>query len=132
MANYFNACKRKWDLIGTDFKIPTNIWLGTTMESMDYAARAVILAGIDAPVKFLSIEPMLGPVTVSNDWQWIICGSESGRKKRHCDPVWMMQVQKQCEKLGIPFFLKQAQIRDALVKAPKIRGEQWLQFPTGG
>lgn len=93
---------------GTGF-VPAHIWLGVSVESNDYAWRVDMLREVNAHVRFLSIEPMLGPVgKVSfRNIQWIIVGGESGHGYRPMREIWVRSVRNRCAKLGIPFFFKQ-------------------------
>lgn len=104
---------------------PDNVWIGTTIEDQQRAdERIPELLKIPAKVRFLSVEPMLeviefSDVTKRADWKsqlgkkafdgidWVICGGESGPKKRafHCD--WARSLRDQCKAAGVPFFFKQ-------------------------
>ena len=92
------------------FPVPDNVWIGTTVEDDKYAERARILAAIKpAKVRFLSIEPMLGPFGWLNleGIDWVIVGGESGPKARPMKKEWVIDIQKQCAEQGVPFFFKQ-------------------------
>lgn len=145
---------------------PANVWVGTTVENQEYAERRIPeLLKIPARVRFLSVEPMLGPVDLKElgkfwdvkcgqcgccwldaeliedpvqsdedaeakgrEWvcpecrtnwalverfedkpliDWVICGGESGGKRRRFEPVWASVLAYQCEQAGVPFFMKQ-------------------------
>lgn len=100
------------DLVG----VP-QIWLGTTVgvrESL-WRADALIEHGWRAPVRFLSMEPMLETVGLGDRLgntpygvNWVICGSESGSRPRPMQTDWMRQVRDECADAGVPFFAKQA------------------------
>lgn len=87
-----------------------NIWLGCTCENQERIdQRLPILMSVPAAVRFISVEPMLGPVTLPPKDQcpdWVICGPENGTKARPCDPDWIMALAADCELRGIPFFDK--------------------------
>ncbi|MDB5095563.1 MAG: hypothetical protein JWO85_3664 [Candidatus Eremiobacteraeota bacterium] len=87
----------------------SNAWLGVSVESNDYAWRADMLRETPAAVRFLSIEPMLGPVDkVSFEGiDWVIVGGESGHGARPMHPAWVRDVQDRCAWDNIPFFFKQ-------------------------
>lgn len=91
--------------------LPTNIWLGVSIENQDYLWRVQHLQKTPARVRFLSVEPLLGPVeldkTSLRDIHWVIVGGESGPGARRMDPQWARDVRKQCKKHGVPFFFKQ-------------------------
>lgn len=103
------------------FGILPNVWLGTSVESQAYVVRAKRLLEASAAVRFLSIEPMLGPVHLDSVlWQprhaggspesaidWVIAGGESGPGARPCDLDWLRSLRDQCRLAGVAFFLKQ-------------------------
>lgn len=106
-----------------------NVWAGVSVESQDQAHRLDVLAEIDAPVRFASCEPLLGPVDMSKwlyrfpgginaadgeydeawgpDLHWVIVGGESGPKARPFDLEWPKQIVDQCDAAGVPVFVKQ-------------------------
>jgi protein gp37 len=87
-----------------------NIWIGTSIESINFAARADALRGIDAaPVRFISAEPLLGSLRGLNldSIDWVIAGGESQPGCRPCDPQWLRELRDDCEEFEIPYFLKQ-------------------------
>jgi protein gp37 len=88
---------------------PRNVWMGVSVESEAYAARIDHLRKTDAQTKFLSLEPLIGPLK-GLDLQgidWVIVGGESGPGARPMDPDWVKSIQKQCEKAQVAFFFKQ-------------------------
>lgn len=92
------------------YPVPDNAWIGTTVEDDRYAERARILASIKpANVRFLSIEPMLGPFGWLNleGIDWVIVGGESGPQARPMKKEWVLDLQKQCAAQDVPFFFKQ-------------------------
>ncbi len=106
-----------------------NVWIGVTVENQEMAdLRIPILLQIPAAVRFVSIEPMLGPVDISKDLyqlqtgkysmcssyekpidylNWVICGGETGPNARPMHPGWVWSIQKQCQATETPFFFKQ-------------------------
>jgi len=93
----------------SEFDWTKNIWMGVTVEEKEYEHRIQLLKDIDASVKFLSIEPMIGP-TPDLDLggiDWVIVGGESGFGARPIQKEWIEDVQAQCEKSSTPFFFKQ-------------------------
>ena len=87
-----------------------NIWMGVTIENNDYVARADDLRTINAAIKFLSLEPLLGPVPdlELDGIDWIIVGGESGPGARTMKEEWVLDIKKKCDnKQKIPFFFKQ-------------------------
>jgi protein gp37 len=89
--------------------VPAHIWFGVSVESNQYAWRVDMLREVAAPVRFLSVEPMIGPVDQVNfeGISWIIVGGESGPRKRPIDPAWVREVRDRCLALDIAFFFKQ-------------------------
>ena len=89
-----------------------HIWLGASVENQKYASRAGIVAGLPSAVRFLSCEPLLGPLDLRGLLgpqmvNWVIAGGESGRGARPMDPAWVCDIRDQCFEAGIPFFFKQ-------------------------
>ncbi len=94
-----------WSRDGT----PRNVWLGTTAETQEYADERIPHVGaVDTPVRFVSVEPMLGPVSLRHhDVDWVIIGSESGPRARETKPWWVRDLIAECRSLDRPVFLKQ-------------------------
>lgn len=90
-------------------KLPSNVWLGVSVENGDYAWRTDALRKTSAAVRFLSLEPLLGhiPAIVLQDMDWIIVGGESGPHARAIDIRWVRDIRDDCEAMDIPFFFKQ-------------------------
>jgi len=88
---------------------PEHIWLGVTVENADHLDRIDYLRTTPAQVKFLSLEPLLGPLPGLSleGIDWVIVGGESGPKARPMDEEWVHQIQAQCLAEGVPFFFKQ-------------------------
>jgi protein gp37 len=88
---------------------PPNVWMGVTVETADYLPRIAHLRGTDASVKFLSLEPLLGPMPNLDlaGIDWVIVGGESGPKARPMAPEWARSVRAQCLRAEVPFFFKQ-------------------------
>lgn len=90
-------------------RLPSNFWLGTTLEDHRVGERARAIAKVDADVRFLSVEPItarVGPLELDGI-HWVITGGESGPKARDLQPVWVREVRDQCLTRSIPFFHKQ-------------------------
>ncbi len=91
---------------------PANVWIGTSVENQKYAPRITVLSRLPAPTRFVSAEPLLGPVDLgpwldSGAIQWLIVGGESGPKARPMELDWARQLRDQSVRAGVAFFLKQ-------------------------
>ncbi|RLC69459.1 MAG: hypothetical protein DRI81_20435 [Chloroflexi bacterium] len=86
-----------------------NIWMGVSVENDEYVHRINHLKQTDAYVKFLSLEPLLGPVPSLDliDIDWVIVGGESGPGARSMKEEWVFQIRDKCVAAGVPFFFKQ-------------------------
>lgn len=116
-----------------------NVWLGVSIETTGLWDRLVTLVNVPAQVHFLSLEPLLGPIPLS-DWltdpwpiEWVIVGGESGPQYRPMQMAWARDLRDQCVLAGVPFFFKQqAGARPGM--APYLveedgRQTTWQQFP---
>lgn len=90
-------------------EMPEHIWAGVSVENNDYAWRADMLREVPAKVRFLSVEPMLGPVDRVSFYgiAWVIVGGESGPHYRPVDVEWVREVRDRCDRSGVAFFFKQ-------------------------
>lgn len=88
---------------------PENVWMGVSVESQKYTFRIDDLRRTKAKVKFLSLEPLLGPLKDLNlkGIDWVIVGGESGPGSRPMKREWVTDIRDQCESAGVPFFFKQ-------------------------
>jgi protein gp37 len=88
---------------------PENVWAGATIESDKYLDRLDSLRQVPAAVRFVSFEPLLGPISDIDlsGIHWAIAGGETGPGARHMDPAWAESIRKQCEAQNVPFFFKQ-------------------------
>jgi protein gp37 len=128
-----------------EIAVPANIWIGTSVEDQLRAdERAPALLNIPAKVRFLSCEPLLGPVNLEREFRdggihWVIAGGESGRSARPMHPDWARGLRDNCTAAGVPFLFKQwgefgpAPIGDGpdlvtdavFKKCPAFDGELW-------
>lgn len=88
---------------------PDNVWMGVSVETQDYAYRVDRLRQTGARVKFLSLEPLLGPLPNLDlrDIDWAIVGGESGPGARPLREEWVVEIRDQCLAAHVPFFFKQ-------------------------
>lgn len=88
---------------------PSNLWMGVSIEDARYSFRIDQLRTIPAAVRFLSCEPLLGPLDELNleEIHWVIVGGESGGSARPMDPQWVRSIRDQCLDANVAFFFKQ-------------------------
>ncbi|HUT59120.1 MAG TPA: phage Gp37/Gp68 family protein [Phycisphaerae bacterium] len=88
---------------------PKNVWMGVTVENQDYIGRIDDLRKTSAVVKFISFEPLIGPVDGADldGIDWAIVGGESGPGARAMEKEWVISLRDQCKKAKVPFFFKQ-------------------------
>ena len=88
---------------------PRNVWMGVSVESADYLWRIDRLREVPATVRFLSLEPLLGPLpSLSLDGiHWVIVGGESGPGARPMEASWVREIRRACRRDDVPFFFKQ-------------------------
>jgi protein gp37 len=85
-----------------------NLWIGVSVERQDYLWRADELRTVPARVRFLSCEPLLGPLELDLEGiHWVIVGGESGSGARPMKEEWVRSIRNQCLSAGVPFFFKQ-------------------------
>lgn len=142
---------------GDDMQWPLpNIWAGTSVESQEYALRLDLLVRVPAAVRFVSAEPLLGPLDLSrhlcwadldavpvalrqrgamapmalaNGVNWVITGCESGPKRRHSDIAWFRDLRDLCKAAGTSYFLKQMEVNGRLEHLPLLDGVQHCERP---
>jgi protein gp37 len=95
--------------LSPDLPWPENIWMGVSVENTDYVRRIDHLRQSGARVKFLSLEPLIGPLPHLDlaGIDWVIVGGESGPGARPMDAAWVREIRDQCVKTGVAFFFKQ-------------------------
>ena len=86
-----------------------NVWMGVSIENRRFVHRADTLREVPAAVRFISAEPLLGPLEGLDlsGIDWLIAGGESGPKHRRCDPGWVRELRDRCIAEGVAFFFKQ-------------------------
>jgi protein gp37 len=92
-----------------DFRMLRNVWLGTSVESEDYLSRIDLLRRVPAHIRFVSFEPLLGPIIEPdlNGIHWAIVGGESGPRARPMEASWVEELRSTCERRRVAFFFKQ-------------------------
>ena len=110
---------------------PANVWMGVSVENQDYAFRIDELRRTHAAVKFLSLEPLLGPLMNLNleGIDWVIVGGESGPGSRPMKKEWVTQIRDQCRRNNVPFFFKQWGGVNKKRAGRRLEGRTWSQYP---
>jgi protein gp37 len=110
---------------------PRHMWFGVSVEDASGTARITHLRKTNASIRFLSIEPLIGPVgRIDLDGiSWVIVGGESGPCARPMDPRWVIDVRNQCIRAKVPFFFKQWGGRFPKARGRLLEGKEWNQFP---
>jgi len=108
-----------------------NIWQGVSVESARYVWRVADLQKVPAAVRFLSVEPLLGPIPKLplKGIRWVIVGGESGGDRRPMDVEWPREIREQCIAAGVPFFFKQWGGRTPKAGGRVLDGRTWDEMP---
>jgi protein gp37 len=126
--------KRSQRLAEIDARIvwPLNLWMGVSVESDRYCFRANHLRVTSAAVKFLSLEPLLGPLPSLDlsGIDWVIVGGESGAHARPIDADWVRDIRDRCLGDGVPFFFKQWGGRTPKANGRELDGRLWNETPA--
>lgn len=112
-------------------RAPAHVWFGVSVESRQATARIAHLKEANVSVRFLSIEPLIGPVGRLDlaDIDWVIVGGESGAGARPMNPEWVTEVRDQSVAARVPFFFKQWGGRTPKSGGRLLEGVVWNQFP---
>jgi protein gp37 len=122
--------KRNSDLFDSGC-VPAHIWVGTSIESQQVVYRADHLRRVNATVRFLSCEPLLGPVAVDlQGIHWVIAGGESGIKHRPLKLEWARSLRDDCVGARVPFFFKQVGGRTPKAGGRQLDGRTWSEYPA--
>lgn len=138
----YQILTKREEILSEYFKtrtVPSNVWLGVTVEHKKSKHRIDHLRNIDARIRFLSIEPLLediGGLDLTNI-HWVIVGGESGHKARPMKPEWAERIQVQCDEQEVAFFFKQwgAWGADGKKRSKKangriLLGQEWNEEPA--
>ena len=109
-----------------------NIWMGVSVENEEYSFRIDDLRNSNARIKFLSLEPLLGPLPrlKLNGIDWVIVGGESGPGARPMDQEWVIDIRNQCLQAEVPFFFKQWGGFNKKKAGRKLEGRTWDEMPV--
>ena len=110
---------------------PEHIWLGTSVEDERVLDRVDRLREVPARVRFLSCEPLIGPLTKLDlsEIHWVIAGGESGPRHRPIDPGWVRELRDKCTDAGVAFFFKQWGGLIAKAGGRSLDGRGWSEYP---
>lgn len=110
---------------------PENLWMGVSVEDSNHLYRVDHLRAVPAAVRFLSCEPLLGPLPSLNldGVHWVITGGESGPNARPMDPEWVREIRDNCAMHGVPFFHKQWGGRTPKSGGRELDGRIWNEMP---
>lgn len=110
---------------------PENVWMGVSVESSDHLDRVDHLREVPSAVRFLSCEPLLGPLDGLDlgDIDWVIVGGESGAGHRPIDAEWVRDIRDACQEGNVPFFFKQWGGSTPKSRGRELDGEQWDDMP---
>jgi protein gp37 len=125
--------KRSSKLIDLSPRLPwmPNIWMGVSLEDERFTFRVDHLRRTGANVKFLSLEPLLGPISRLNleGIDWVIVGGESGPRSRKMKESWVIDIRNQCQEAKVPFFFKQWGGTNKKKAGRKLEGRTWDEMP---
>jgi len=109
-----------------------NIWMGVSIENADYTYRIDPLREVPAHVRFISFEPLIGPVgpVDLSGIGWVIVGGESGPKHRPMQADWAREIRDQCLSARIPFFFKQVGGLTPKAGGCLLDGREWKEYPS--
>jgi protein gp37 len=109
-----------------------NVWLGTSIENRRFAFRADLLRETPAEIRFVSAEPLLGPLATALDLtsiDWLIVGGESGSRHRTMDGEWVRDLRRSAHKAQTAFFFKQWGGRTSKANGRELDGRTWNELP---
>jgi protein gp37 len=126
--------KRPWRAYDLKLQLPwpSNLWLGISVESDAYQTRIDYLREIPAQVRFISFEPLLGPISRISlqGIHWATVGGETGPGARPMRPEWVKDIHGKCVRAGVPFFFK-SWGGVGMAKGPALLdGREWKEFPA--
>lgn len=118
--------------LGESLDWPSNLWMGVSVENSDALPRVDHLRDVPAAVRFLSCEPLIGPLDELNldGIHWVIAGGESGANHRPVDGKWVRGIRDVCQDAGVAFFFKQWGGRTPKAEGRELDGRCWDEMPT--
>jgi len=122
---------RRLARMASDLPWPSNVWVGVSVEKQEQAWRVTELGKVPAAVRFISAEPLLGPLDLDlTGIDWLIAGGESGANHRRLDERWALDLRDQCAMAGIAFFFKQWGGVRAKAGGRQLDGRTWDDMPA--
>lgn len=123
---------RRLRRISNSLEWPPNVWMGVSVEDSEVLDRVDDLREVPAAVRFLSCEPLLGPLDRLSvkGIDWVIAGGESGPNARPMDPGWALSLRDKCAAADVPFFFKQWGGRTPKAGGRELEGQTWDEMPT--
>jgi protein gp37 len=111
---------------------PPNVWMGVTIENRRFVGRADALREVPAAIRFISAEPLLGPLEGLDldGIDWLIAGGESGPRHRRLDLDWVRALREQCHREDVEFFFKQVGGRTPKAGGRILDGRTWDGYPS--
>jgi len=118
--------------LGPELDWPPNLWMGVSVESRRYAFRINDLRTVPAAVRFVSAEPLLGPLGELDlrGIHWMIAGGESGSRARALEYEWVAQLRDTCRAANVAFFFKQWGGRTPKAGGRELDGRFWDEIPV--
>ena len=109
-----------------------NVWLGTSVENEDYSNRIALLRRVPARIRFVSFEPLLGPIAQPDlhGIHWAIVGGESGPHAREMKKWWVEQLHEACHRQGVAFFFKQWGGKRKKKSGRIFKDQTWDDYPS--
>lgn len=113
---------------------PTHIWPGVSVENLDYTWRAKMLQATNASIRWISAEPLLGPLDGLDlaGINWLVAGGESGPGARVMEEAWVAELRDLCSANRVTFFFKRwgGELKKRGGEAVILDGRRWLEYPT--
>jgi protein gp37 len=117
--------------LAPDLPWPENVWMGVSIENRRFVHRADFLREVPAAVRFISAEPLLGPLEGLDltGIHWLIAGGESGHRHRRMKVEWAQQLRDRCREEDVAFFFKQWGGRTSKTGGRELDGRKWDEMP---
>ena len=111
---------------------PDNVWMGVSIENRRFVGRADVLRNVPAAVRFISAEPLLGPLEGLGleGIDWLIAGGESGPRHRPVREAWVCELRDRCQAEGVAFFFKQWGGFRSKTGGRTLEGRTWSEMPA--